>query len=62
VLDLSGPAGGRWALGTGAATATLTADAVVTMRHLSGRPPRGELRIEGDAATRTALERARVVF
>jgi uncharacterized protein (TIGR03083 family) len=62
LLDLTGPAGGRWTLGTGAPAATLSADAIVYMRQLSGRPPRGQLRIDGDAAAGAALERARVVF
>jgi hypothetical protein len=62
LLDLAGPAGGRWTLGSGTPTATLGADAIVYMRHLSGRPPRGQLCIDGDAATCAALEQTRVVF
>lgn len=62
LLELTGPAGGRWLLGDGPPTATLTADAIVYMRHLSGRPPRGQLSADGDAATCAALEQARAVF
>jgi uncharacterized protein (TIGR03083 family) len=62
LLDLTGPAGGRWALGGGAPTATLSADAIVYMRHLSGRPSQGQLSTDGDVTTCAALERARVVF
>jgi hypothetical protein len=62
LLDLAGPAGGRWTLGSGAPTATLSADAIVYMRHLSGRGPRGQLGTDGDAAACAALKQARVVF
>jgi uncharacterized protein (TIGR03083 family) len=37
-LDLTGPAGGRWTLGSGAPVDTIRADAIEMMLHLSGRP------------------------
>ncbi|MFJ8862080.1 maleylpyruvate isomerase family mycothiol-dependent enzyme [Streptomyces sp. NPDC102451] len=61
-LDLSGPAGGRRLLGIGTPAATLHADAVDFARHVSGRPVRGGLEIEGDPGARAALTAARVVF
>lgn len=62
LLDLSGPVGGRYRLGGGPPVVTLRADAVAFARHLSGRPPLGELVFEGDAEAAAALTEARVVF
>lgn len=61
-LDLSGPAGGRWVLGRGAPAVVLEADAVTLMRHLSGRPPLGDIACDGDPAAVAAVMAARVVF
>ena len=52
-LELTGDAGGTWTLGDGEPTATVNADAVEMMLHLSGRPsvdidpdgPVGEARV-----------------
>ncbi|MGX1884936.1 maleylpyruvate isomerase family mycothiol-dependent enzyme [Streptomyces sp. NPDC055287] len=62
LLELSGPAGGRFRLGSGPPVVTLRADAIVFARHLSGRPPLGELALEGDEAAAAALAAARVMF
>ncbi|MBF9072786.1 maleylpyruvate isomerase family mycothiol-dependent enzyme [Streptacidiphilus fuscans] len=62
LLELSGPAGGRFLLGSGPPVVTLRADAIDFARHLSGRQPRGELTFEGDADAAAALNAARVVF
>lgn len=62
VLDLTGPAGGRWGLGKGAPAVTVHADAVTLMRHLSGRAPLGSLEYEGDPGATAAVTAARVVF
>ncbi|MEV0007326.1 maleylpyruvate isomerase family mycothiol-dependent enzyme [Streptomyces sp. NPDC047973] len=61
-IDLHGPPGGRHLLGIGDPAATLHADALDFARHLSGRPVRGSLEIEGEPAARDALTAARVVF
>ncbi|MFE4452612.1 maleylpyruvate isomerase family mycothiol-dependent enzyme [Streptomyces sp. NPDC056796] len=61
-VDLHGPAGGRHLLGIGTPAATLHADAVDFARHLSGRPARGRLDLEGDPGAGAALTAARVVF
>ncbi|MEW2096408.1 maleylpyruvate isomerase family mycothiol-dependent enzyme [Streptomyces sp. NPDC012485] len=61
-IDLHGPAGGRRLLGIGTPAATLRADALDFARHVSGRPVRGRLELEGDAGAREALTAARVVF
>ncbi|HWU10188.1 MAG TPA: maleylpyruvate isomerase family mycothiol-dependent enzyme [Streptomyces sp.] len=60
--DLHGPAGGRRLLGIGTPAAILHADAVDFARHLSGRPVRGSLELEGEPGARAALMAARVVF
>ncbi|MET9429654.1 maleylpyruvate isomerase family mycothiol-dependent enzyme [Streptomyces sp. NPDC003036] len=62
LLELSGPAGGRYRLGSGPPVVTLRADALDFARHLSGRPPRGELTFEGDGEAAAALTAARVLF
>ncbi|HEY9439048.1 MAG TPA: maleylpyruvate isomerase family mycothiol-dependent enzyme [Streptomyces sp.] len=61
-LILHGPAGGSRQLGTGTPEATLHADAIAFARHVSGRPPRGLLDLEGTPEARTALSAARVPF
>lgn len=61
-LDLSGPAGGRWGLGRGTPAVVVQADAVTLMRHLSGRPPLGDIACDGDPADVAAVTGARVVF
>jgi hypothetical protein len=60
VLELTGPAGGRWTLGSGSPAATIQADAVDYMRVLSGRADRADLHADGDP--RAAAAAARVVF
>ncbi|MEY9845369.1 maleylpyruvate isomerase family mycothiol-dependent enzyme [Streptacidiphilus sp. MAP5-3] len=62
LLELSGPAGGRYQLGSGPPLVTLRADALDFARHLAGRPSQGELTFEGDADAAEALAAARVVF
>jgi uncharacterized protein (TIGR03083 family) len=62
LVDLTGPAGGRWSLGTGTPVATLHADAVSYLQLLSGRPARTEPTVEGDPAAGQALLAARVEF
>lgn len=61
-LILHGPAGGSRQLGTGTPEATLHADAIAFARHVSGRPPRGLLQLEGTPQARHALTAARVPF
>ncbi|MFD7968272.1 maleylpyruvate isomerase family mycothiol-dependent enzyme [Streptomyces clavifer] len=61
-IDLDGPAGGNHLLGIGAPAATFRADAIVFARHVSGRPPRGPLHMEGEPGARKALTAARVTF
>ena len=63
-LELTGPAGGAWTLGSGPPTGTIRADAVGYLRTLSGRDDEPELDIHGDpdgVAGRLAAT-ARVVF
>jgi uncharacterized protein (TIGR03083 family) len=62
LLELSGPAGGRWALGDGSPVATVRADAVNYLRALSGRNDHPDLEIDGDQAAAAAVAAARVVF
>lgn len=69
VLELTGPAGGRWQLGSAperlpsfAGVATARADTVEYLRCLAGRNDTPQLTIEGDEAIRRALHGARVVF
>ncbi|MFE6038535.1 maleylpyruvate isomerase family mycothiol-dependent enzyme [Streptomyces sp. NPDC056452] len=62
-IDLHGPAGGNCLLlGIGAPAARLRADAITFARHVSGRPPRGPLELDGDDDAQAALMAARVVF
>jgi uncharacterized protein (TIGR03083 family) len=69
ILELTGPAGGRWQLGTATepapaagAIATAQADTIDYMRCLAGRYDTPHLTIEGDQAVRRALLEARVIF
>jgi uncharacterized protein (TIGR03083 family) len=62
LLELTGPAGGRWTLGQGAPVATVRADAVDYLRVLSGRNDPPALEVDGDHAAAAAVATARVVF
>jgi uncharacterized protein (TIGR03083 family) len=69
ILELTGPAGGRWQLGSTpdrqpstATVATARADTVDYLRCLSGRNDTPQLTIEGDETIRRALHAARVIF
>ena len=62
LLELTGPAGGRWALGQGAPAATIHAEAVDYLRALSGRNDHPRLEADGDHAVAAAAAAARVVF
>jgi uncharacterized protein (TIGR03083 family) len=61
-LELSGPAGGRWLIGTGQPVATVTADALGYMRQLSGRPADHTPTVEGDPAPGAALLNMHIEF
>jgi hypothetical protein len=50
LLELTGPAGGRWTLGDGPPAATIQADAVDYLRTLSGRNDHPDLQVTGDPA------------
>jgi uncharacterized protein (TIGR03083 family) len=54
-LELTGPAGGVWTVGTGATVGTVRADSIETMLHLSGRPGL-------TVAAGSPIAHARVVF
>jgi hypothetical protein len=60
VLELTGPAGGRWTLGAGRPDATVRLDAVECLRLLSGRPI--ESPVDGDPEATGTLAAARVPF
>jgi uncharacterized protein (TIGR03083 family) len=62
LLELTGPAGGRWALGQGTPAATVRADTVDYLRALSGRDDHPDVEADGDRATAAALAAARIVF
>jgi uncharacterized protein (TIGR03083 family) len=62
LLELTGPAGGRWALGRGSPAATVRADAIDYLRALSGRNDHPTLAVDGDQAATVAVAAARVVF
>jgi uncharacterized protein (TIGR03083 family) len=62
LLELTGPAGGRWALGDGSPVATVRADAVAYLRALSGRNDHPALEADGDQAAAAPAAAARVVF
>jgi uncharacterized protein (TIGR03083 family) len=62
-LELTGPAGGEWLIGSGEPAALVRADAVACMRSLAGRDddPALEL-IRGDDTALALIRRARAVF
>jgi uncharacterized protein (TIGR03083 family) len=62
VLELTGPVGGQWTLGTGEPVATVRADAVGYLRTLSGRDDEPALDVDGDSSAANALASARVPF
>ena len=62
LLELTGPAGGRWTLGQGAPVATVRADAVDYLRVLSGRNDPPALEVDGDQVMAAMVATARVVF
>lgn len=62
VLELTGRAGGSWALGAGTPVATARIDAVAYLRTLSGRDDSPALEIDGDQTVAGPLAAARVVF
>jgi uncharacterized protein (TIGR03083 family) len=62
VIELTGPAGGRWTVGAGEPVATLEADAVTYMRLLSGRPVDTPPAVTGDPAVAARLRGAHVEF
>jgi hypothetical protein len=62
LLELTGPAGGRWSLGYGTPLAAVRADAVDYMRALSGRDQDPTLEADGDQVAVAAVAAARVVF
>jgi len=62
LLELTGPAGGRWTLGTEPPAATVQADTVDYLRALSGRNDHPDLQVNGDPTAAPAAANARVVF
>jgi uncharacterized protein (TIGR03083 family) len=62
LLELTGPAGGRWSLGNSPPAATVQADAVEYLRSLSGRNDHPDLHVTGDPTAAAAAIAARVVF
>jgi hypothetical protein len=62
LLELTGPAGGRYMLGSGPPDVTLRTDAVAFARHVSGRLALAEMVYEGDEDAAAQLAAARVVF
>ena len=62
VLELTGPAGGRWTLGAGPPVATVRVDAVEYLRTLAGRTEKPTMEIDGDQAVGAALTAARAAF
>ena len=62
-LELAGPAGGCWLLGSGDPVAVVRAEAVAYMRALSGRDDEVALElVSGQASALTPIRQARVVF
>ncbi|MFD4955564.1 maleylpyruvate isomerase family mycothiol-dependent enzyme [Streptomyces sp. NPDC058451] len=62
-LELTGPAGGAWLLGSGEPASVVRADAVACLRALAGRDPDVPLELVRGADTAlAAVRRARVVF
>lgn len=62
VLELTGPTGGTWSVGTGRPVATVRADTVDYLRMISGRDAQPDLDIDGDQSVVGAATAARVVF
>jgi hypothetical protein len=62
LLELTGPAGGRWTMGRGTPETTVRADTVDYMRTLSGRHPHPVLEGDGNQEAEAAVAAARVVF
>ncbi len=63
VLELTGPAGGHWRIGTGEPAATVRAEPVAFMRSLAGRDPDVALDlVTGDRAALACVAQARVPF
>lgn len=62
VLELTGPEGGTWLLGSGADGPTVSLPAVEFMRHLSGRAVDADLFEDVPDSLRPALDAARVTF
>jgi len=62
LLELTGPAGGRWSLGNNPPAAAIQADAVDYLRTLSGRNNYPDLKVTGDPAAAAVATAARVVF
>ena len=62
-LELTGPAGGGWLLGSGDPVAVVRVEAVAYMRALSGRDDEVALElVSGQASALTPIRQARVVF
>ncbi|WP_446215848.1 maleylpyruvate isomerase family mycothiol-dependent enzyme [Micromonospora sp. IBHARD004] len=62
-LELTGPAGGTWLIGSGELVAVVRADAVAYLRALAGRDDNVDLElVSGDAAVLTSLRQARIPF
>ncbi len=61
-LELTGPAGGSWTLGTGTPVATVRADAVDYVRTLAGRNDTPTLEVDGDPSVAAPMIAARGVF
>ncbi|HEY7262423.1 MAG TPA: maleylpyruvate isomerase family mycothiol-dependent enzyme [Trebonia sp.] len=62
-LELTGPAGGSWLIGSGEPVASVRADAVACMRSLAGRDSDAPVElVDGDASALAVIRRARVVF
>jgi uncharacterized protein (TIGR03083 family) len=62
LLELTGPAGGRWLLGDDGPVAGVRADAVGYLRAVSGRDDRPTLEVDGDPAAAAAAAAVRLVF
>ena len=62
LLELNGPAGGRWRLGNDVPVATVRTDAVSYLRTVSGRDDHPALEADGGPAAVAATSAARVVF
>ena len=62
LLELTGPAGGRWTFGHGTPTTTIRADTVDYLRALSGRNDHPALQADGDPAAAAAAAAARIAF